>query len=99
MFQFVLALASVVMIGKARNGNAETNDGDAGQEHEDENQGPIHLVQMHEQWLTVIAGARHGAGIFVPVANTDGREAEANQSPGGDDRSAQCAHGVLRLRD
>jgi hypothetical protein len=70
-------MAALVMIGKTKQGDAQANDRSAGQEYQDEHQGPVHLgqVKLDNFSLTVPFQAD---GLPVPCAEGNGRLPQSN---------------------
>ena len=78
-----LQVALVVMVGQAGDGDAQSDHRKGHQKHHDEDERPIHLRQMEKNGIAFLIQVFQ-AGV-VTIAETDGRQAEADQGAGDDD--------------
>jgi len=87
--QLVLPLPAVVVVRQPDERDPQPDDRRARQEHQAEDQRPVHLGEVDQQRVTLLV-VRHVARI--PLPDPDGRQPHPDQRPARDDRPAKRPH-------
>ena len=88
-----LEVPLMVVVRQPENGNSQADNPHRSQKHHDENERPIHLMQMQQNRIAVLVQVLQAGVVAGPKA--DRRQPEPNHGAGDDDGSAKWSHGFL----